>query len=120
MKIADFLCLHMTVRHAHPDIGQFFLCGVNVGVALCLCQMNWHRRLHLFQIVVRSLNLIYGNRHSLYRLLRDNTVSPPLHNNLILSRVISVRKRHLRLIGRTHPPLDHAVNPSALLHGIFG
>ena len=66
VKITDFLRLHMTVSHAHPDIRQFFLRGINISITLRLRQMHGDGPSHFLQIMVGPLDLVYRDRQFLY------------------------------------------------------
>ena len=105
----------MAVGHAHADLFHFVLTGIDISVAFRLRKMYGHGPFHFLQIMIGSLNLIDRNPS----FLRDNPVGTTLHHNPILIGIVNIAQRHLRLIGGPHPPLNHAVNPSSLLHGIL-
>ena len=77
--------------------------------------MQRHRAAHSGKFSVSSLDLVYGHT----AVLMDNAVRPPLHAEHIFIRRKCHLQRNLRLIFRPHPALDHAVDTSALLHGVL-
>ena len=82
--------------------------------------MYGHRLLHLLKIPVGSLDLIYG--HGLLRraVPMDHAVCTSLHHQIIRGSLIHITERHLRLIIRSHPPLNHTMNAPAFRHRVVG
>ena len=116
VEVSYFFCFHMTIRHADTNFAQSILLCVDISIAFCLRQMHRYGRLHLLNITENSLDFIY--RNGIF--LRNNTVSTPLHDNIVLPCIIGVLKPYLRLIFRTHTPLYHTVDSAAFLHCILG
>ena len=50
---------------------------------------------------------------------RNDTIRTALHKDLVLSCIVRIAQRDFRLIFRSHPPLDHTMDPAALLHGMI-
>ena len=89
--------------------------GIDKGVAFRLRKMHRHSLLHFHQIMVSAFDLVDGDSS----LFRNNAVGSSLHHNLVGIRVINPAQGHLRPIGRAHPPLNHTMDPTALLHGVL-
>ena len=119
-KIAKLLRLHIAVGHPNLHPLPVLPCRIHIGIALRLCQMHGHRLLHLLQIPVGSLDLIYGHGFRQRAVPMDHAVRASLHHQSIGGRFIHIAERHLRLIIRSHPPLDHPVDTPAFRHRIVG
>ena len=137
MKIFQFLRFHITIRHPYPDPTQSILYSIDSCITFCLCKMHRHGFPDLMYLPVGSLDFIDRNSHKIrisrlyfhrrqLRYCTDltcffyyNAISSAFHNYAVFFHVSCIAQSNLRMIGRTHPPLYHTVDPSTLLHGII-
>ena len=146
MKIADFFCIHVTIRHTDPyrifilpycrnhtpvpvSLTFFlfpflflFLPGsslqpIHTGITLRLCQMNRHRLRQSGDVPVGAFDLI----HSKTFRLRNNAISSSFYYNVVSDGLrfpdaVYITQRYFCFVFSSHPPLNHSMNPSAFHH----
>ena len=117
IKVSDLLRVHITIGKPYPHLIKLMLTSVNICIASGLCQMYRNRTFHFSHIAVSALDLIDGGK--LFPFPGNNPIRPSLNTNIIIGGLINIFKGNLRLIICPHAALNHAVNPSALLHGRF-
>ena len=110
----DLFGLQIAVGHLHVNLFQPILGGVYVSIALGLSQMDAHRLPNLLQLPHDSFDLV----NDCLALFRHDSVRPPLHLESKTVAGTLYFQQNLSTVSRTHPPLDLAVDPAPLLHGV--
>ncbi len=110
----DLFGLQIAVGHLYTDLFQPILGGVYVSIALGLGQMDAHRLPNLLQLPHDSFDLVNDG----LALFRHDPVRPPLHLERKAVAGTLYFQQNLSTVSRTHPPLDLAVDPAPLQHGV--
>ncbi len=106
---------HVAIGQAHAHPLQPLARTVQIGVALGLGHVQRQGGLQPGDVSVGPLNLVDGD----LAVLMDDAVRPPLHAEHVAIGGKCHLQRHLGLVFRAHPALDHAVDAAALLHGVI-
>ena len=61
-KIANFLCIQITVGHSHSHFFFFIFSCIKERITLRLSQMYRHRFFHFIHVLIDSFDFVYGNQ----------------------------------------------------------